>query len=226
MIDQLGSQFVDLDWDDLDMPSTPGFYAQSIVFIYRTLEGAQKDTGFCAVGFIVGVRSCIRSTHRYYYLITNEHVVREFDTITVRINGVLGFRFLQIQKRNFQTDKNLDLAITALPEDSQTTFTFISEDVSVKPEIANQLKIGYGTDVFMVSRVVRPDIPYLNRNLAVLRFGNIAMPPAFEEPFYLTEMRSIAGHSGSPVFVYPTPFIFGSPRKKKGRRFCADASGD
>ena len=186
-----------------------------IVFIYETLEGARNDTGFSAVGFIASVSSRIRSMHRYYYLVTNEHVVRDFEIVIIRINGVLGFKFLSIPKTKFQTDRKLDLAIVALPEDSETSFLSISEDASITPEKINKLKIGYGTDVFMVSRIVRSGVNYLKRNLAVLRFGNIALPPAFEEPFYLVEMRSIAGHSGSPVLAYPTPFIFGTPRNKE-----------
>jgi hypothetical protein len=67
----------------------------------------------------------------------------------------------------------------------------------------------------MVSRVARHGMHYLTKNISILRFGNIAMPPAYEEPFYLVEMRSIAGHSGSPVLAYSTPFIFGTPRKKE-----------
>ncbi len=197
------------------MPSTPGLYAASIAFIYGTPEGARKDRGFAAVGLIASVRSRIRSTQRYYYLVTNEHVVRDLDPIAVRLNSVFGFRFLSIPKGKFQIDKSLDLAITALPEDSETSFASISEVVSLKPESVSQLKIGYGTDVFMVSRVVRKDVRYLQKNIAVLRFGNIAMPPLYEEPFYLVEMRSVGGHGGSPVFVYPTPFIFGTPRKKE-----------
>ncbi len=54
---------------------------------------------------------------------------------------------------------------------------------------------------------------YLTRNVSVMRFGNIALVPQCEEPFFLTEMRSISGHSGSPVFVYSTPFILGNARK-------------
>jgi hypothetical protein len=197
------------------MPSTPPLYAASVVFIYETLEGARGDAGFSAVGFIASVRSRIRPTHRYYYLVTNEHVVRESDRVAVRINAAVSFLCLEIPKGKFQTDKSLDLAIAALPDNQMTSFVSISEEASVTAENVNKLKIGYGTDVFMVSRIVRQGVRYLHKNIAVLRFGNIALPPMYEEPFYLVEMRSIAGHSGSPVLAYPTPFIFGTPRTKE-----------
>ena len=210
-----------LDWDDPDMPSTPAFYAESVAFIYETIQGAQRDTGFSAVGFIVGVRSRIRSTHRYYYLVTNEHVVRELDTVVVRINGIPQIQIPVHCQGSSVTDKKLDLAIAALPEDSETSFAFVSEEVSIKPETISQLKIGYGTDVFMVSRVVRNKVRYLRRNIAVLRFGNIALPPAVEEPFYLVEMRSIPGHSGSPVFgIRRALYLERHETKKKISRQC------
>lgn len=212
--DLLGSRLIDPDWDDLDMPSTPAFYAYSVVFIYETIEGAHRDTGFSAVGFIASVQSRVRPSHRYYYIVTNEHIVRGLDRVPIRINAPISFVYLEIPRTKFQVDKDLDLAIAALPENPFTTFVSISEGASVTLENVDKLKIGYGTDVFMVSRVVRQGVRYLNRNLAVLRFGNIALPPALEECFYLVEMRSVPGHSGSPVIAYPTPFIFGNPRSK------------
>ena|SRR5579872_5594788 len=199
--------------DILDLPSTPHLYARSVAFIYRNVEGARKDVGFCAVGLIAAMRSAVESMHRYYYLVTNEHVVHGMGKVTVRLNGIFGLKVLTIPEGKFQTDKYLDLAIAALPEDSETSFTSASKEASVNAERIDKLKIGYGTDVFMVSRVVRRDMHYLQWNVSVMRFGNIALVPQCEEKFYLVEMRSISGHSGSPVFVYQTPFIFGNARK-------------
>jgi hypothetical protein len=72
-----------------------------------------------------------------------------------------------------------------------------------------------GDDIFMVSRIVRRGVHYEKENLTVLRFGNVSLCPKHEEPFFIAEMRSIAGHSGSPVFIYDTPFNWGelTPRK-------------
>src|ERR1700684_2892465 len=82
----------------LGMLSAPSFYADSIAFIYQTIDGAKRDSGFSAVGFIVSVRSAVRSTERYYYLVTNDHVIDEFDSVVVRINGLPLFKILSIPK--------------------------------------------------------------------------------------------------------------------------------
>jgi len=196
------------------VPSTPSLYADSIAFIYKTTQGAQRDADFFAVGFMASIRSAVRVAHRYYYLVTNEHVVRDMDNVIVRVNSIPdGFKVLTIPKGKFQTDRDLDLAVAALPEDSETAFSFSSKETAVSSEDLARLKLGYVTDVFMVSRIARRNMHYLKINVSVMRFGNVALIPQCEERFYLVEMRSIAGHSGSPVFVFPTPFIFGIPRK-------------
>jgi hypothetical protein len=195
------------------MPSTP-YYAESLAFIYRNVVGARNDTGFVAVGFMAGVESSVQSTHRYYYVVTNEHVVRDLQTVVVRLNAFpFGFKVVSFAQAEFQQDAKLDLAIAALPEIEEASFAFITKASSVVPESLNRLKIGYGTDVFMPSRVARANMQYRTRNVSVIRYGNIALIPQCEEPFYFVELRSVAGHSGSPVFIYPAPLIFGHTRK-------------
>jgi len=66
----------------------------------------------------------------------------------------------------------------------------------------DKLVIGQGDDLFMLSRIVGQKTRYKTSNLVTMRFGNIALCPEHEERCFIAEMRSIAGHSVSPVFVY------------------------
>jgi hypothetical protein len=40
------------------------------------------------------------------------------------------------------------------------------------------------------------------------------MNPNEHEPYFLVELRSLGGHSGSPVFIYDVPYHWGSVRKR------------
>jgi hypothetical protein len=79
-------------------------------------------------------------------------------------------------------------------------------------KIVTQYRIGIGDECFMVSRFVAHD--GRQRNTPFVRFGAIAQMPmekirfddGSEQESFLVEARSIAGHSGSPVFVWIPPF--------------------
>ena len=194
------------------MPSTPAYYTYSVAFIYATKADAQKDRGFLAVGLITTVPSSVPG-HRHYYLVTNEHVVRGYDSLAVRLNSDTGCKAVTIPVSKFEIAKAIDLAIATLPDGPEFQWCSIDESTYVQPQDLSRLLIGHGTDLFMISRVLRKGMRYLKRNVCVMRFGTIALLPVHEEFMYLVETRSISGHSGSPVFVYATPFIFGNARQ-------------
>jgi len=85
------------------------------------------------------------------------------------------------------------------------------------------MDIGIGEDVFSVGRFVNRE--GRQKNTPALRFGNISQMPG--EPIrcdgftqneaFLVEMRSVAGYSGSPVFVDVVkyvPYPPGIPKEK------------
>ena len=72
--------------------------------------------------------------------------------------------------------------------------------------------IGPGDEAFVVGRFISRE--GRQKNVPSLRFGNIAQMPGepiidpvsgFEQEAFLVEVRSIAGYSGSPVFVQIPP---------------------
>jgi hypothetical protein len=201
--------------DDFDMPLIPRFYMKSVGFIYARKASAPKDEGFLGVGFIATVSSSVSKLKKFYYFVTNEHVIRNLDSVIVRLEGYpkkSNFVLLSIPRRRFEIRKSLDLAIAPISTEEAIIST-VPEEIFVFESDLKKRNIDVGDEIFMVSRILRDNMRYRERNVQIMRFGNISLIPQNEELFYLTETRSVSGHSGSPVFVYPTPYVHGFNRK-------------
>jgi hypothetical protein len=81
--------------------------------------------------------------------------------------------------------------------------------------------IGPGDEVFMLGRFIKHDGKLTNT--PSVRFGNLSMTAApIEHPTlgtqesFAVEMRSLGGYSGSPVFVYPSPWNMNSGNVQLG----------
>jgi hypothetical protein len=221
------------------MPLVPA-RQHSTAFLYESIEDADADKNFIAMGFFVVMRSERHKGYIHLYLITNEHVVADLTQVVARIHLCTGaeekkrgrlrepddLASLIIPARMFVTNVEDDLAIApvTLPEDALVQATPIEDLVqdfrSVKsPDVPF---VGVGDEILMLSRIVRQGIHYLKENIQLARFGSVALVPKCEEPFFLTEMRSIAGHSGSPVWVVLPGFntengwgICGTPARRE-----------
>ncbi len=87
-------------------------------------------------------------------------------------------------------------------------------------EKIDEFNIGPGDEVFIAGRFVHHE--GTQKNLPTARFGNIAMLP--HEPIrhgrghlqesFLVECRSLAGYSGSPVFLFCLPLVWDNVRKQ------------
>lgn len=196
------------------MPYVPDFYRGCVGFIYGSARKAKADSGFLAMGFVVSVPGTLRPLNRSLYFVTCNHVLDVFRRdVVVRFNTRTGCDSLSFAKNSFIRKKLLDIAVAPFKLPSGFPIVHIGTETFIKSADLYDRSIGAGDDVFMVSRVVLETVRYKQRNIAMLRFGNIALVPQAEEDFYLVEMRSIAGHSGSPVFVYSVPSVLGSRRK-------------
>jgi hypothetical protein len=100
-----------------------------------------------------------------------------------------------------------DIAAGELPLRSHFHYKPIDIGFLVTKDMARDLRIGLGDDLFMVGRFINHDGK--ERNIPVVRFGTIAMMP--DEPImddghpqesFLIEIRTIPGYSGSPVLVH------------------------
>jgi hypothetical protein len=213
------------------MPPIHPQYLSATVFLYDSKRAATSDTGFMAVGFFVRVPSKKVLGAGYTYLVTNEHVVRGMERIFARMHirenpdlpsamplkRAEGFKVVEF--KDFAVSKSWDLAICPYGVQKDDLYSFLPTEYLIRDYRGSDdrfaIPIRSGDEIFMVSRVVRKEIKYLKENLTVLRFGNVALCPKHEERMFLVEMRSIAGHSGSPVFVYEPPFAWGDLQPRK-----------
>jgi len=90
-----------------------------IGFIYRSHDDARRDVDFLAVGFFLGIESRKCPGVMYPRFVTNEHVIREFAKVCVRINRKGGgFATITIPSSWFVTDATYDIAISSFPADT------------------------------------------------------------------------------------------------------------
>lgn len=112
------------------------------------------------------------------------------------------------------SDKSADVAVIQVGALSGIDWRHVSVEHFVTPDLIERLDIGVGDEVFMTGLFT--EAPGVEKNLPIVRHGNIAMMPDEQiqtelgyADVYLVEGRSIAGLSGSPVFVRPTMATFG-----------------
>jgi hypothetical protein len=191
---------MELPCQDDPMPKVPASWLQCVFFIYDCKANAKNSVaGSGGTGFLIGVPLPSYPAIHRTYAVTNWHILEGNKRPTVRLNRKDGgVDFLETAINSWVTDKAEDIAIRAMDDDFTeydhtrivTTDLFLT-----KPEDSD---IGAGDEVALVGRFTKED--GTTQNTPVVRFGNVARIPTPEHDWYLTEMRSISGHSGSPVF--------------------------
>jgi len=194
------------------MPRIPDKLQRSIVFIYPDADAAAAGVGAGGTGFLVAVSGTTRP-EPFVYLVTNMHVAcSEGRSLRVRtING--DHDIVRIDGSDWITHPDGDdVAVCQIERDPTWDIDAIGwQDVAATRPRLQELNVGVGDEIFMLGRFVGHQGKMRMQPLA--RFGNIAMMPGervrdgrgFEVDAFLTEMRSLAGFSGSPVFVYLGP---------------------
>ena len=149
----------------------------------------------------------------FYYLVTNMHVALCADRC-LRINMTSGeTEIVEVPGSAWVGHFNgEDIAVCAFEPKAHWAVDAIAwDDLAVSRSRMTELNAGVGDDVFMLGRFISHQGVQLSQPLA--RFGNISMMPGepvldgrnFKVEAFLVEMRSLAGFSGSPVFVYMGP---------------------
>jgi len=197
------------------MPLMPGYLLHSLAFIYTTEKGARVDEGFIGVGFVVGVPSTEHRSFHMDYIVTAYHVIRGLKHVTLRFNLKNGGVHIvkNIPLKEWMANPKVDIALMPVALGG-FEFSFVPHGHFVDQEKMEQHKIGAGDEVCLIGRVSRKGMKYRQHNVSVLRFGNIALVPQHEETMFLVELRSIAGHSGSPVIVYCPPYTIAGARER------------
>jgi hypothetical protein len=207
-----------------EMPRVEDALLDCIIYLYPTKKDACDGEHVGGTGFLVGIQSQVFPEAYYGYAVTNSHVIKEARAPVVRLNTRDGQTdVVNLKPENwFHHPNGDDVAVCpmGLPGD-RFKFMFLGEEVFLTEKEMQDLEIGIGDEIFMVGRFVSHEGK--QRNMPSVRFGNISMMPS--EPIrhptrgimvdaYLVEARSIAGYSGSPVFVHILPMTM-RPKNNK-----------
>jgi hypothetical protein len=193
---------------------------------------AGQDLKLQGTAFFIGER--IPETDRsIFFLVTARHVIDGIKSISedqkvyIRVNiKNNGAQYIpsKVDSWVFHPDgKNVDVALIPLAPPNKIDWKGYPLERFVTDEVIAAEGIGVGEELFLAGLFINHFGS--NRNIPVIRAGNIAAMP--EEPVntrlgqmdaYLVESRSIGGLSGSPVFVHLglSRFLDGKVKTAKG----------
>src|SRR5258708_2168297 len=190
------------------MPVLPGIYLDCVFYVYPNRTTAKKAESAGGTGFIVARRfGLVEQT----FLVTNRHVLNSLSEPNIRANTRDGkSEVVRIPKswwRDHPEGDDISAAQVDLPADKYQ-IAWVYEHAFVTPKIIADHYIGLGDQIVMLGRLSTHHGKV--RNMPSARFGRISMLPSdpIENKFghrqetFAAEYFSIAGYSGSPVFVY------------------------
>lgn len=201
-------------WVPYGMPRIPDAWLECVFYLYPTREAAERGEHAGGTGFVAGVKSTTVDGRYYGYGISCKHVVHELGCSVARVNchdgGVEIFEFEPHEWISHPAGEDL-AAVPLVVSPERHKLRLIGEELFITKEAIQQNAIGPGDEVFMIGRFVRHD--GRETNAPSVRFGNLSImpmnmrnPSTGETMSFAVEMRSMAGYSGSPVFVYQTPW--------------------
>ncbi len=184
----------------------------AVVFIGHDRAGhfTALGTGFLATATTGG--------KLFQHIVTARHVIEDHpqEQYCIRINtqgGEVEHTYADGAAWLFHPDERVDLAICPCdvpPGAYDITHVHVERELLTQ-DIIEEHQIGPGEEIFTTGMFNRILGETLNR--PIVRTGTIAAMPAepietrpgHSLPSYLVEVRSIAGLSGSPVFVHMAP---------------------
>lgn len=199
------------------MPRIPEDSRTVAVYLFDSVQSAAKDAlDGCATGFFISIPST-KYPWRYGYCVTNAHAIADGITV-IRVNGKNGSKptaFDLDPSDWLKHPDGFDIAVTenpiAINGDIHDVSIVDSTKIMTK-ELAKEINLGIGDDVFMMGRFINEE--HNLTNSPAVRFGHISVMPSpllhkgtgKVQPSYLLDMHSRSGFSGSPVFMYRTPY--------------------
>jgi hypothetical protein len=150
--------------------------------------------------------------------VTSRHVVEEAPqhdgNVNIRLNSATGpTEWLKLPETIWvrHEDSSIDVAIAPYPYDHDEHIKRghapLASSACLRDDQFEEFGIAPGIDLFFPGLFVRN--PGDSKNIPIIRTGTIAAIPDEKTRtatgaahVYLAEMRSIGGHSGSPVFVH------------------------
>ena len=200
------------------VPRIADLILDCVVYIYPSVDHAQAGEEWGGTGFLVGWQSEAHKELAYLYCVTNKHVVVEMASPVVRLNTTDGgYDLIELNPEDWVYHRDGDdLAACPFGFENPTYYKYsmLHPALFITEEVIERHNIGVGDEVYMVGRFVNHQGQ--QQNTPVVRFGNISMakPQPIRNEWgllqesFLIETRSLGGFSGSPVFVYSTPFSY------------------
>lgn len=193
------------------MPRIPDGYLDTVIYLYPSEAAANLGEAIGGTGFLMMRPMDGDPTFGIIYAVTNAHVIEDAKAPVIRVNTRSGNRkVLNLKTTDWHIHPTYDLAVALFSgiDKSVYKYTYVPTQQFLTHELIKEHDIGPGDDVFMVGRFISHE--GRQRNLPLIRFGNISMMPnekiedkyGRKQKVFLIEMRSLAGFSGSPVFVY------------------------
>lgn len=184
----------------------------SSIFLYGSERDAKEGANWGGSGVLVGVSSTANPSRVHLYAVTNDHVAKPCPV--VRLVNRTGDPYVLPGDRSDWVPHPLgdDIALRPLGAVPEGDYWYVPDDLllsrtDLSPDDYPD-QISPGDDCVMVGRYINQEHRQFDR--PVVRFGNVAMLPelvhqverSFDQESFLVDMRSHAGFSGSPVFVY------------------------
>lgn len=201
------------------MPSLEDDILDCVIYLYPSEEDAEQGVEAGGTGFLVSIHAENEKDYQYehLYAVTNLHVVGEGEeqgrSPVIRLNTQAGEH--DVYPMGFEHwiphPDGADLAVHYFGLVKHDIFRYrsINTEMFISQQNLRRLRVGPGSDVFMVGRFFLQE--GTQRNTPSVRFGNVSMmpwepvqhPSGIDQESFIVEMRTISGYSGSPVFLEP-----------------------
>ena len=193
------------------MPRIPQDYLDCVAFLYCSRADAEQGLPKGGTGFIVG-RQGQTVQDLKLYVVTNRHVARSAQVLRFHRLGRTYLVDVELSKWIFHPHAD-DVAAICLRVAEPSGIPIVPIEAFITKDFICQYGIRPGMDAFMMGRLVGRD--GLQQTNPSVRFGHLAMMPdgilredGIRQESFLVDLFSIAGHSGSPVFLFETPHYF------------------
>src|ERR1700726_772275 len=178
----------------------------SSIFLYGSEADAKDGANWGGSGVLVGVPSKSNPSRVHLCAVTNDHVIHQCPVM--RLVATNGLPYVLPGVNWSPHPDGDDIAICPLGALPERDWWYVPEDLLLRLDNVGPDEVGAGDDCVMVGRYITRDLRQFDR--PVVRFGNLAMLPelvrqeerSFDQESFLVDMRSHAGFSGSPVYVY------------------------
>ena len=192
------------------MPRIPESYIDCLVYLYGSVEAAERSERVGGCGLLIGVEFRDIPNLHHVYAVTNFHVAEVCRV--VRYNTKAGRPQCDDLSRSrwFSHQDGSDVSVCPLGFSAyfDERVTMVRAKSLLTRKRMSRIPLRFGDELFMVSRYINHEGDTENEPIA--RFGTLAKPrPVLvrdkggdEEELFLAEVKSLPGHSGSPVFVY------------------------